>query len=144
MVDDGRNARLKLHYLCQTGSVQTYTQEFERLLLDTPETHELDRIFNYIMGLEWNVRAAVERGHPSTWLQAIQLADRADNLLNDNDFQPLAADGYEETADMELGAESGWEVRTMTARATRPGARAGGARRRGRRPRGSEHFAPGK
>ena len=140
VVDDGRNARLQLYYLCQTGSVQTYTQEFERLLLDTPETHELDRIFNYIMGLEWNVRAAVERGHPSTWLQAIQLADRADNLLND--LQPLAADGYEETADMELGAESGWEVRTMTARATRPGARAGGARRRGRRPRGSDHLAP--
>ena len=78
VMDDGRNARFQLYYLCQTGSVQAYTQEFERLLLETPETHELDRVFNYTMGLEWNVRAEVERGHPPTWLQAIQLADRAD------------------------------------------------------------------
>ena len=153
VVDEGRKARIALTFLRQTTTVRAYTQEFQRLMLLAPETHELDRVVLFTLGLRGAVREEVDRGQPTTILQAMRLADRADNHHSnndngyeeaaDNDYEEAADNDYEEAADMELGAMSGGVLRAMAAGPTRPGARAGGASRRGRRPAWSDHLAPG-
>ena len=82
IVDEGRKARIALANLRQSGSVRAYTQEFQRLMLLSPETHELDLIVRYQLGLHGAVRAEVDRGQPTTILQAMKLADEADVRLS--------------------------------------------------------------
>ena len=82
MVDEGRKARIALTYLRQTTSVRAYTQDFQRLMLLAPETHELDQVVRFTLGLRGAIREEVDRGQPTTILQAMKLADEADVRLS--------------------------------------------------------------
>ena len=52
VLDQGRRARTLIRNLRQLGSVRAYTQQFQALLLETPETAEVDRIHDYCAGLK--------------------------------------------------------------------------------------------
>ena len=113
VVDEGRKARIALTYLRQTTSVRAYTQDFQRLMLLAPETHELDQVVRFTLGLRGAIREDVDRGQPTTILQAMKLADEADVRLSGYRLeraplsswqQPPRRNVYAGPTGMELGA----------------------------------------
>ena len=142
LLDQGRRARTMIRSLRQVGSVRAYTQQFQALLLETPETAEVDRIHDYCTGLKKDIRAQVEVQRPTTVAQAIQIADTMD-IPDYDQHQPAVAGAYEGPTQMELGAIYYDEQETMAAGPTRQGARGSGATLCGRRPAWGEHFSPG-
>ena len=113
VLDQGRRARTLIRNLRQLGSVRAYTQQFQALLLETPETAEVDRIHDYCAGLKKDIRAQVDVQRPTTVSQAIQIADAMDLAVYGNtsgrmdrfNRQPRdAGRAYFGPASMELGA----------------------------------------
>ena len=112
VLDQGRRARTMIRNLRQLGSVRVYTQQFQALLLETPETAEVDRIHDYCAGLKKDIRAQVDVQRPTTVSQAIQIADAMDlavygkmsSRMDKLNRQPRdAGRAYFGPASMELG-----------------------------------------
>ena len=79
--DSGRLAREKLQRCTQTSSVRDYNQRIQQLLVEMPETSEIDRVFAYLTGLKTPVRLQVEMGDPRTLSSAMFLAERSDSTI---------------------------------------------------------------
>lgn len=78
------NARKMLSELKQMGkfnTVRNYNQEFSRWLLQVPSMTPAEAIFHYSQGLKHRTRVEVERSEPNNLQEAMQIADRMDNLL---------------------------------------------------------------
>jgi len=43
---------MKIKYIKQMGSLQTYKREFASAVLELPEMVERDKVFNFIIGLK--------------------------------------------------------------------------------------------
>ena len=134
VMDEGRKARIALAYLRQTTTVQAYTQEFQRLMLMAPETHELDQVVRFTLGLRGAVREEVDRGQPTTIMQAMKLADEADVRLSGYRLeraplsswqQPPRRNMYSGPTGMELGSVSVSTYRARPGRGGRPPIRGG-------------------
>ena len=82
VVDEDRNARIALTQLRQATTVRNYIQEFQRLSMLAPDTLERDQVVRFILGLRRDVREEVDRGHPTTILTAMKLADEAEGRLH--------------------------------------------------------------
>ena len=112
VVDEDRHARIALTQLRQTGTVRAYLQEFQRLSLLAPGSNERDQVVRFTLGLRGDVRMEVDRGHPTTILAAMTLADEAESRLHGYRSNPQPAwnqprRNYNQGAtNMELGAMS--------------------------------------
>eukprot|EP00253_Pinus_taeda_P027727 PITA_27727 len=49
--DEMWEARTKIKFIKQTGSLQTYQQEYSSVVLELPDMAEKDKVFNFIIGL---------------------------------------------------------------------------------------------
>ena len=134
VVDEDRHARIALTQLRQTGTVRAYLQEFQRLSLLAPGSNERDQVVRFTLGLRGDVRMEVDRGHPTTILAAMTLADEAESRLHGYRSNPQLAwnqprRNYNQGAtNMELGAMS------AAAGRGRPSGRGGRPQGRGGRP----------
>lgn len=79
--DAKRLAREKLQKCTQTGSVRDFNQRYQRLMVEIPEMHEKDRVYQYITGLKPAVRLQVEWHYPKTLKNAMEFAELADSTL---------------------------------------------------------------
>lgn len=59
--DETWEARKKIKFIKQTGSLQTYQQEFSSAALELPHMAEKDKVFNFIIGLKPWARNEVKR-----------------------------------------------------------------------------------
>ena len=127
VVDEDRNARIALTQLRQTTTVRAYIQEFQRLTMLAPDTLERDQVVRFTLGLQRDVRAEVDRGHPETVLAAMKLADESEVRLHgyrqDRPSQPAAyhprRNVYAGPTGMELGAVSAVAGRPRPGRGNR-------------------------
>ena len=127
VVDEDRNARIALTQLRQTTTVRAYIQEFQRLTMLAPDTLERDQVVRFTLGLQRDVRAEVDRGHPETVLAAMKLADESEVRLHgyrqDRPSQPVAyhprRNVYTGPTGMELGAVSAVAGRPRPGRGNR-------------------------
>ena len=133
VVDEDRNARIALTQLRQTTTVRVYIQEFQRLTMLAPDTLERDQVVRFTLGLQRDVRAEVDRGHPETVLAAMKLADESEVRLHgfrqDRPSQPAAyhprRNVYTGPTGMELGTVSAAAGRPRPGRGGRPSVRGG-------------------
>ena len=142
LLDQGRRARTMIRSLRQVGSVRAYTQQFQALLLETPETAEVDRIHDYCTG--------AQEGHPSPSGGATANHCRPSNSDRGHHGHPRLRPAptsccgrLRGTHPDGAGAIYYDEQETMAAGPTRQGARGSGATLCGRRPAWGEHFSPG-
>ena len=54
-------ARMKIKFIKQTESLQTYQREFASVVLELPDMAERDKVFNFIIGLKPWARNEVKR-----------------------------------------------------------------------------------
>ena len=76
-----RLAREKLQRCTQQGSVRDFNQRFQLLMVEIPEMHEKDRVYQYLTGLKSAVRLQVELHYPRTLREAMELAELSDSTL---------------------------------------------------------------
>jgi hypothetical protein len=71
----------RLTKLCQTGSVTDFIMTFEQLAICTEGLSDEFYLECFISGLKEAIKAHVNMHHPTTWLQACQLAREAETIL---------------------------------------------------------------
>eukprot|EP00253_Pinus_taeda_P022531 PITA_22531 len=74
--DETWEARTKIKYIKQTGSLQTYQQEYSSAVLELPDMAEKDKVFNFIIGLKPWARNEVKRQKIRTLEEAFAAVDR--------------------------------------------------------------------
>ena len=74
--DDTWEARTKLKYIKQTGSLQAYQQEYSSAALEFHDMAENDKVFNFIMGLKPWACNEVRRQKINTLEEALAAVDR--------------------------------------------------------------------
>ena len=79
-----RQARDRLRHLLQTKSVARYTTEFRSLILQIPDASAAEQLDKFIAGFKPIFRREVEMRKPDTLLEAMRLADRADQHIYRN------------------------------------------------------------
>jgi hypothetical protein len=71
----------RLTKLRQTGSVTYFIMTFEQLAIQTEGLSDAFYLECFISGLKESIQAHVSMHHPTTWLQACQLALEAETIL---------------------------------------------------------------
>jgi hypothetical protein len=79
-VNPVRSARDKLAALRQTTSVSSYANTFRNLALEIPDFHESEKLDRFIRGLKPQTQREVILRDPSTFEEAVNLADRYDSI----------------------------------------------------------------
>eukprot|EP00253_Pinus_taeda_P009117 PITA_09117 len=74
--DETWEARTKIKFIKQTGSLQTYQQEYSSAVLELPDMAEKDKVFNFIIGLKPWARNEVKRQKIRTLEEAFTVVDR--------------------------------------------------------------------
>jgi len=74
--DETWEARSRIKYIKQTGSLQTYQQEYSSAVLELPDMSEKDKVFNFIIGLKPWARNEVKRQKIRTLEEAFAAVDR--------------------------------------------------------------------
>jgi len=69
-------ARTKIKFIKQTGSLQTYQQEYSSAVLELPDMAEKDKVFNFIIGLKPWARNEGKRQKIRTLEEAFAAVDR--------------------------------------------------------------------
>ena len=77
-IDPVKLARDQLAVLKQTGSVRDYTATFRQLNTRIPKMSEDERLDRYVRGLKPRTRKEVEIREPSTYDEAIRIAEKFD------------------------------------------------------------------
>jgi hypothetical protein len=79
-VNSAKIARDRLHMLRQTTSVARYNSEFNRLVLEAGDVSETEQRHRYIQGLKPDIRMEIELADPQTVVEAMEKAQRVDNI----------------------------------------------------------------
>jgi len=74
--DETWEARTKIKYIKQTGSLQAYQREFSSAALELPNMAERDKVFNFIIGLKPWTCNEVKRQKIRTLEEAFAVVDR--------------------------------------------------------------------
>jgi len=74
--DETWEARMKIKYIKQTGSLQAYQREFASAALKLPDMAERDKVFNFIIGLKPWACNEVKRQKIGTLEEAFAVVDR--------------------------------------------------------------------
>eukprot|EP00253_Pinus_taeda_P030757 PITA_30757 len=74
--DETWEARTKIKFIKQTGSLQTYQQEYSSAVLELPDMAEKDKVFNFIIGLKPWACNEVKRQKIRTLEEAFAAVDR--------------------------------------------------------------------
>eukprot|EP00253_Pinus_taeda_P015291 PITA_15291 len=74
--DETWEARTKIKFIKQTGSLQAYQREFSSAALELPDMAERDKVFNFIIGLKPWARNEVKRQKIRTLEEAFAAIDR--------------------------------------------------------------------
>eukprot|EP00253_Pinus_taeda_P030661 PITA_30661 len=74
--DETWEARMKIKFIKQTGSLQAYQWEFSSVALELPDMAERDKVFNFIIGLKPWARNEVKRQKIRTLEEAFAAVDR--------------------------------------------------------------------
>eukprot|EP00253_Pinus_taeda_P018057 PITA_18057 len=74
--DETWEARTKIKFIKQTGSLQTYQQEYSSAVLELLDMAEKDKVFNFIIGLKPWARNEVKRQKIRTLEEAFAAVDR--------------------------------------------------------------------
>ena len=80
-VNATRHARDKMASLRQEGSVRTYAHKFQELSMQIPNVHDEELLDRFVRGLKPRTRMEVTMREPSTFDEAVKLADRMDSLF---------------------------------------------------------------
>ena len=82
--DTWYTTRTKMETLKQTGSVPEYANEFRSLLLQIEHNlPEEEVVFQFIFRLKENIRKCVRDTNPETLEEAVQAAERYDNIYHE-------------------------------------------------------------
>jgi hypothetical protein len=104
------HARKRLAMLKQRGSIKSYTNEFNNLILKLPMLTTEDKIFFYKEGLKPDVRMQVSIARPQSLIHAKEVADMADDILYNkgrqsrNEFQDASGNDAGTDNRMNLGS----------------------------------------
>jgi hypothetical protein len=79
-VNSARHARDQLAGLVQSGSVRSYATKMQELALQIPDINKGELKDRFIRGLKRRTQEAVVMREPSTFDEAVKLADRYDSL----------------------------------------------------------------
>jgi len=74
--DETWEARTKIKFIKQTGSLQTYQQEYSSAVLELPDMAEKDKVFNFVIGLKPWAHNEVKRQKIRTLEEAFAAVDR--------------------------------------------------------------------
>ena len=89
-LDSIRTARDRLAKLRQTGSVMSYTTQFQSICLEIPSITEDEQYDRFLRGLKDHIRKEIEFREPANLLELTRLAHRYDSLT----FQPTPPREY--------------------------------------------------
>eukprot|EP00253_Pinus_taeda_P033550 PITA_33550 len=74
--DETWEARMKIKFIKQTGNLQTYQQEFASADLELLDMAEMEKVFNFIIGMKPWARNEVKRQRTITLEEAFAAVDR--------------------------------------------------------------------
>ena len=108
-VNQHRRARDRLAAMHQTTSVRKYSSEFMAVCLEVPDLSDAEQLDRFIRGLKPDVRREVELRNPTSFAEALSIADRVDAITyatthynsRSNRFLPVRPP---DPTPMELGA----------------------------------------
>eukprot|EP00253_Pinus_taeda_P019438 PITA_19438 len=90
--DETWEARTKIKFIKQTGSLQAYQQEFSSAALELPDMAERDKVFNFIIGLKPWVHNEVKRQKIRTLEEAFAAIDRLVNHYDETSNEKKKSD----------------------------------------------------
>lgn len=114
-------ARDKLDNLKQTTSVAAYAHAFRNLALRIPDLSDADKLQRFIHGLKLNTQREIKIRAPSTFEDAVNMADRYDSIVYDQQRQARrAADPPRRRFDNNAGGSTRSELAAINASDTKP------------------------
>ncbi|CAI5481877.1 unnamed protein product [Closterium sp. Yama58-4] len=80
-VSASEQARMKLRAWSQMGSVQDYTASFMGFADQIDDMSEAERLDKYVSGLKYEIQFEVRRSRPTSFLEAVRVAESTDALM---------------------------------------------------------------
>ncbi|CAI5484033.1 unnamed protein product [Closterium sp. Yama58-4] len=80
-ISASEQARMKLRAWSQMGSVQDYTASFMGFADQIDDMSEAERLDKYVSGLKYEIQFEVRRSRPTSFLEAVRVAESTDALM---------------------------------------------------------------
>ena len=87
--DPEKTARDALKTVTQRGTVLQFAHRLEEIFLSLPEHPESYKIHDFTFGLKPHIREAVQLAEPTTFTQAVRIAQEKENASSDRGPQPM-------------------------------------------------------